>query len=98
MSGHGCTGDYAPEAHGGFVFAGEYDVERKFRETRLYQVEADRAVGFRNSVRGSEPSTCFARIRANCLPLYVDRLASRYHPWLGKMLANHLVSLPWSWP
>jgi len=24
--------------HGGFGFAGEYDVERKFRETRLYQV------------------------------------------------------------
>ena len=23
---------------GGFVFASEYDVERKFRETRLYQV------------------------------------------------------------
>ena len=25
-------------AHGGFGFAEEYDVERKFRETRLYQV------------------------------------------------------------
>ena len=24
--------------HGGFGFATEYDVERKFRETRLYQV------------------------------------------------------------
>ena len=24
--------------HGGFGFAREYDVERKFRETRLYQV------------------------------------------------------------
>ena len=24
--------------HGGFGFAHEYDVERKFRETRLYQV------------------------------------------------------------
>ncbi len=24
--------------HGGFGFACEYDVERKFRETRLYQV------------------------------------------------------------
>src|SRR5215468_7134702 len=24
--------------HGGFGFAGEYDIERKFRETRLYQV------------------------------------------------------------
>ena len=24
--------------HGGFGFAGEYHVERKFRETRLYQV------------------------------------------------------------
>ena len=24
--------------HGGFGFANEYDVERKFRETRLYQV------------------------------------------------------------
>ncbi|MCW5853180.1 MAG: acyl-CoA/acyl-ACP dehydrogenase [Anaerolineae bacterium] len=26
------------ETHGGFGFAAEYDVERKFRETRLYQV------------------------------------------------------------
>jgi acyl-CoA dehydrogenase len=28
----------AVDAHGGFGFAAEYDVERKFRETRLYQV------------------------------------------------------------
>ena len=28
----------ALDAHGGFGFAREYDVERKFRETRLYQV------------------------------------------------------------
>jgi acyl-CoA dehydrogenase len=26
------------DAHGGFGFAAEYDVERKFRETRLYQI------------------------------------------------------------
>ena len=26
------------ETHGGFGFANEYDVERKFRETRLYQM------------------------------------------------------------
>ncbi|MEA2361342.1 MAG: acyl-CoA dehydrogenase [Thermoleophilaceae bacterium] len=26
------------DAHGGFAFAVEYDVERKFRETRLYQI------------------------------------------------------------
>ncbi|WP_375272474.1 acyl-CoA dehydrogenase family protein [Sphingomonas sp.] len=26
------------QTHGGFAFAAEYDVERKFRETRLYQV------------------------------------------------------------
>jgi acyl-CoA dehydrogenase len=26
------------QTHGGFGFAVEYDVERKFRETRLYQV------------------------------------------------------------
>ena len=26
------------DAHGGFGFAEEYDVERKFRETRLYQI------------------------------------------------------------
>jgi acyl-CoA dehydrogenase len=28
----------ALDAHGGFGFAVEYDIERKFRETRLYQV------------------------------------------------------------
>ena len=26
------------DTHGGFGFAAEYDIERKFRETRLYQV------------------------------------------------------------
>jgi acyl-CoA dehydrogenase len=26
------------QTHGGFGFAVEYDIERKFRETRLYQV------------------------------------------------------------
>ncbi|HTP95425.1 MAG TPA: acyl-CoA dehydrogenase family protein, partial [Burkholderiales bacterium] len=26
------------QTHGGFGFAAEYDVERKFRETRLYQI------------------------------------------------------------
>ena len=29
------------DAHGGFGFAEEYDVERKFRETRLYKVAPD---------------------------------------------------------
>ena len=30
--------EVAVQTHGGFGFAEEYDVERKFRETRLYQV------------------------------------------------------------
>ena len=30
--------DTCLQTHGGFGFANEYDVERKFRETRLYQV------------------------------------------------------------
>ena len=32
------TADTCLQTHGGFGFAEEYDVERKFRETRLYQV------------------------------------------------------------
>ena len=32
------AGDMCIQTHGGFGFAEEYDVERKFRETRLYQV------------------------------------------------------------
>ncbi len=32
------AGDACVQTHGGFGFAEEYDVERKFRETRLYQV------------------------------------------------------------
>ena len=28
----------ALQTHGGYGFATEYDIERKFRETRLYQV------------------------------------------------------------
>ena len=30
--------DTAIQVHGGFGFAEDYDIERKFRETRLYQV------------------------------------------------------------
>jgi len=30
--------DMCLQTHGGFGFAAEYDIERKFRETRLYQV------------------------------------------------------------
>lgn len=32
------AGNAALDTHGGFGFAAEYDIERKFRETRLYQV------------------------------------------------------------
>jgi acyl-CoA dehydrogenase len=32
------AGNACIQTHGGFGFANEYDVERKFRETRLYQV------------------------------------------------------------
>ncbi len=32
------AGDNCLQTHGGFGFAEEYDVERKFRETRLYQI------------------------------------------------------------
>ncbi len=32
------AGNAAVDTHGGFGFAAEYDIERKFRETRLYQV------------------------------------------------------------
>jgi len=32
------AGNVAIQTFGGFGFAKEYDIERKFRETRLYQV------------------------------------------------------------
>ena len=35
---HGRGRTCASQTHGGFGFAEEYDIERKFRETRLYQV------------------------------------------------------------
>ena len=30
--------DMCMQTHGGFAFAEEYDIERKFRETRLYRI------------------------------------------------------------
>jgi acyl-CoA dehydrogenase len=42
--------------HGGFGFAHEYDVERKFRETRLYQV----APISTNLILATSASTCSA--------------------------------------
>ena len=38
MSGPSAVVGACIQFHGGFGFANEYDVERKFRETRLYQV------------------------------------------------------------
>jgi len=32
------AGDVCMQTHGGFSFSREYDIERKFRETRLYQI------------------------------------------------------------
>ena len=32
------AGNAALDTHGGYGFAAEYDIERKLRETRLYQV------------------------------------------------------------
>jgi acyl-CoA dehydrogenase len=32
------AGEAAMQTHGGFAFAREYDVERKWREARLYQI------------------------------------------------------------
>ena len=32
------AGEVCIQTHGGYGFAEEYDIERKFRETRLYQV------------------------------------------------------------
>ena len=32
------AGEACIQTHGGYGFAEEYDIERKFRETRLYQV------------------------------------------------------------
>ena len=32
------AGEAALQTHGGFGFAAEYDIERKWRETRLFQV------------------------------------------------------------
>ena len=38
INASGGTANACLQFHGGFGFAHEYDVERKFRETRLYQV------------------------------------------------------------
>ena len=48
--------DMCVQTHGGFGFAEEYDVERKFRETRLYQV----APISTNMILATSPSTCWA--------------------------------------
>jgi alkylation response protein AidB-like acyl-CoA dehydrogenase len=32
------AGDVCMQSYGGFAFAKEYHIERKFRETRLYQI------------------------------------------------------------
>ena len=67
--------------HGGFGFAGEYDVERKFRETRLYQV-APISTNLILSLRGR------ARARPAALVLKTaatdDAAARRHHRRLAR--------------
>jgi alkylation response protein AidB-like acyl-CoA dehydrogenase len=57
------------QTHGGFGFANEYDVERKFRETRLYQVApistnlifsyvAEHLLGCRARSEAARPTAC----------------------------------------
>ena len=48
--------DMCVQTHGGFGFAEEFDIERKFRETRLYTV----APISTNMVLSYSPSTCSA--------------------------------------
>ena len=50
------------QTHGGFGFAEEYDIERKFRETRLYQV-APISTNLIPSSRRTGPSVCRSPIR-----------------------------------
>ena len=55
--------DMCLQTHGGFGFAEEFDIERKFRETRLYTV----APISTNLVLSYSPSTCSAcRGRTDC--------------------------------
>ena len=44
--------DMCVQTHGGFGFAEEYDIERKFRETRLYMVARYSVISLCVSVSG----------------------------------------------
>ena len=46
------------QTHGGFGFAEEYDVERKFRETQLYQVAPISTNLIQRSRRASRSRDC----------------------------------------
>ena len=58
------SADMCLQTHGGFGFAEEYDIERKFRETRLYQV----APISTNLISATWPPTCWANRRASDAP------------------------------
>jgi acyl-CoA dehydrogenase len=68
--------------HGGFGFANEYDIERKFRETRLYQV----APISTNLIYATWPSTA----RAAALVLTTKPFTPLRRP------ARSLQQLPWA--
>jgi acyl-CoA dehydrogenase len=55
----------AIQTHGGFGFACEYDIERKFRETRLYQVAP---ISTNLIPRVTWPSMCLAVVHPEKLP------------------------------
>jgi acyl-CoA dehydrogenase len=62
------AGEACPQTHGGFGFAEEYDVERKFRETRLYQVapiSTNLILSF-IAERALDHDTCHASERRSC--------------------------------
>jgi hypothetical protein len=60
------------QTHGGFGFAEEYDVERKFRETRLYQVAP---ISTNLILASRRPSTCSGcRSGVACLTWSLDTI------------------------
>ena len=70
------------QTHGGFGFAAEYDVERKFRETRLYQVapdldEHDSLVPRRARARRCRARSDAAAVRADCASSRSSRRSPR---------------------
>ena len=73
----------AMQTHGGFAFAQEYDIERKWREVRLYQIapiSTNLVLAYLGAARAGDGAVVLRRCRRAPITARHSHAAARTHP------------------